>query len=66
LLDHLPPQDIQRLAPLLKEKNPDLRIAVGGISAQEIPDYAGLVDIIVISAPYYAPPLDLTARIYRT
>lgn len=65
LLDHLSPQEIQRLVPLLKERNPTIRIAVGGISAQEIPDYASLVDIIVISAPYYAPPLDLTARIYR-
>lgn len=65
LLDHLSPTDLQRLVPAIKERNPSVMIAVGGISAQDIPDYASLVDIIVISAPYYAPPLDLTARIYR-
>jgi nicotinate-nucleotide pyrophosphorylase (carboxylating) len=66
LLDHLSPADLQRIVPVLREKNPAIRIAVGGISAQDISVYAALVDIIVISAPYYASPLDLTARIYRT
>ncbi len=65
LLDHLSPQEIQRIVPLLKGENPNMQIAVGGISAQEIPDYAALVDIIVISAPYYALPLDMTAKIHR-
>ncbi|MBC7086025.1 MAG: nicotinate-nucleotide pyrophosphorylase [Methanomethylovorans sp.] len=66
LLDHLSAENLQRIIPVLREKNPSIRIAVGGISVQDIPSYAALVDIIVISAPYYAPPLDLTARISRT
>jgi len=65
LLDHLSPADIQRIVPVIKERNPGVMIAVGCISVQNIADYASLVDIIVISAPYYAPPLDLTARVYR-
>jgi nicotinate-nucleotide pyrophosphorylase (carboxylating)/molybdenum transport protein len=65
LLDHLSPADLQRIVPVIKERNPAVMIAVGGISVQNIADYASLADIIVISAPYYAPPLDLTARVYR-
>ncbi len=30
-----------------------------------IPEYAPFVDIIVISAPYYANPLDFTTKIER-
>jgi nicotinate-nucleotide pyrophosphorylase (carboxylating) len=38
---------------------------VGGIEAKRIPEYAPFVDIIVISAPYYANPLDFTTKIER-
>jgi len=38
---------------------------VGEIEAKRIPEYAPLVDIIVISAPYYANPLDFTTKIKR-
>ena len=65
LLDHLSPEELQELGPELKKLNPKLELAVGGIEASRIPEYAPLVDIIVISAPYYANPLDFTTKIER-
>ncbi|MCC4769871.1 nicotinate-nucleotide pyrophosphorylase [Methanosarcina sp. DH2] len=65
LLDHLSPEEMQGLGPELKKLNPKLELAVGGIEAKRIPEYAPLVDIIVISAPYYANPLDFTTKIER-
>ncbi|AKB73491.1 Molybdenum transport system protein ModD [Methanosarcina lacustris Z-7289] len=65
LLDHLSPEELRELVPELKKLNPKLELAVGGIKAINIPEYAPLVDIIVISAPYYANPLDFTTKIER-
>lgn len=65
LLDHLSPEELQKLGPELKKLNPKLELAVGGIKAKRVPEYAPLVDIIVISAPYYANPLDFTTKIER-
>ncbi len=65
LLDHLSPEELQELGPELKKLNPKLELAVGGIEAKKIPEYAPFVDIIVISAPYYANPLDFTTKIER-
>jgi nicotinate-nucleotide pyrophosphorylase (carboxylating) len=65
LLDHLSPEELRELGPELKKLNPKLELAVGGIEASRIPEYAPFVDIIVISAPYYANPLDFTTKIER-
>ncbi|MDR7666707.1 nicotinate-nucleotide pyrophosphorylase [Methanosarcina sp. Z-7115] len=65
LLDHLSPEELKKIGPELKRLNPKLEIAVGGIEAKKVPEYAPFVDIIVISAPYYATPLDLTTKIER-
>ncbi|MDD2615435.1 MAG: nicotinate-nucleotide pyrophosphorylase [Methanosarcina sp.] len=65
LLDHLSPEELRELGPELKRLNPKLELAVGGIKAEKIPEYAPLADIIVISAPYYANPLDFTTKIER-
>ena len=65
LLDHLSPEELRELGPELKKLNPKLELAVGGIKAEKIPEYAPFVDIIVSSAPYYAQPLDFTTKIER-
>lgn len=65
LLDHLSPGELRELGPMLKKLNPKLELAAGGIEAKKIPEYAPFVDIIVISAPYYANPLDFTTKIER-
>jgi nicotinate-nucleotide pyrophosphorylase (carboxylating) len=65
LLDHISPAELNEVGPELKQLNPKLELAVGGIDAEKIPDYAPLVDIIVISAPYYAKPLDMTTKIEK-
>jgi nicotinate-nucleotide pyrophosphorylase (carboxylating) len=65
LLDHLSPTELRNVGPELKQLNPKLELAVGGIEAEKIPDYAPFVDIIVISAPYYAKPLDMTTKIEK-
>ncbi|HEY3362604.1 MAG TPA: hypothetical protein VGK06_12535 [Methanosarcina sp.] len=65
LLDHLSPEELKKVGSELKQLNSRLEIAVGGIEAKRIPEYAPFVDIIVISAPYYANPLDLTTKIRK-
>ncbi len=65
LLDHYTPEELKETGPELKKLNPKLELAVGGISAKDIPVYAPFVDIIVTTAPYYAQPLDLTTNIER-
>lgn len=65
LLDHISPEELRELGPELKKLNPKLEISVGEIEAKKIPEYAPLVDIIVISALYYANPLDFTTKIRR-
>jgi nicotinate-nucleotide pyrophosphorylase (carboxylating)/molybdenum transport protein len=66
LLDHFSPGELEGLVPRLRELNPSLEIAVAGnIDSSNIMDYARLADVVVTSAPYYAGPLDLTARIER-
>ncbi len=65
LLDHLSPTELRKIGPELKQLNPKLELAVGGIEVENIPYYAPFVDIIVISAPYYAKPLDMTTIIEK-
>ena len=65
LLDHLSPEELKKIGPELRQLNPKLELAVGGIGEKRIPEYAPFVDIIVISAPYYAKPLDLTTKIEK-
>jgi nicotinate-nucleotide pyrophosphorylase (carboxylating) len=65
LLDHISSAELQKLRQELKQLNPKLELAVGGIEAEKIPNYAPFVDIIVISAPYYAKPLDMTTKIRK-
>lgn len=65
LLDHMSPAGLQKIGSELKQLNPKLEIAVGGIEAKKIPEYAPFVDVIVISAPYYANPLDMTTKIEK-
>ena len=65
LLDHISPAELQKIGSELKELNPKLELAVGGIEAKKIPEYAPFADIIVISAPYYANPLDMTTKIEK-
>lgn len=65
LLDHYSLEELQELGPELKKLNPKLELAVGGIEASMVSEYAPFVDIIVISAPYYANPLDFTTKIER-
>jgi len=36
------------------------------LKQKKIPEYAPFVDIIVISAPYYATPLDMTTKIEKS
>lgn len=66
LLDHISPEELQKIGPELKQLNPKLELAVAGIEAKKIPEYAPFVDIIVISAPYYATPLDMTTKIEKS
>ncbi len=65
LLDHISPEELKKVGPELKQLNSKLELAVGGIEATKILEYAHFVDIIVISAPYYAKPLDLTTKIEK-
>jgi len=65
LLDHISPEELRKIGPELKKLNSKLELAVGGIEVENIPYYAPLVDIIVISAPYYAKPLDMTTKIIK-
>ena len=66
LLDHSTPEKLDVLVPLLRNINPCLEIAVGGISAKDVAAYAPYVDVIVTTAPYYAQPLDMTSTIKKT
>lgn len=65
LLDHCTPEKLDVLVPLLRSINPCLEIAVGGIKAKDVAAYAPYVDVIVTTAPYYAMPLDMTAKIAK-
>jgi len=65
LLDHFSLMDVQEMGPALKKINSKLELAVAGIETEKIREYASFVDIIVISAPYYAKPLDFTTKIQR-
>lgn len=65
LLDHYTPEELGELVPKLRALNPHIEIAVGGIEINMISEYAKHVDFIVTTAPYYAKPLDLTAKIRR-
>jgi len=65
LLDHYTPEELETLVPKLRSVNPKLEVAIGGIDIKNIPKYARFVDAIVTTAPYYAKPLDLTAKIEK-
>ncbi|MDK2892268.1 hypothetical protein [Methanohalophilus sp.] len=65
LLDHYSPEGLKKIVPSLKEINPYLEIAVGGIKAKDVAAYAPHVDVIVTTAPYYAMPLDMTTKISK-
>lgn len=65
LLDHYTPEELKEVVPKLREINPKLEIAVGGIEFKDIPKYAATVDIVVTTAPYYAKPFDLSTKIDR-
>ena len=66
LLDHFDPAELAVVARKLRELNPRLVVGVaGGITLATVKGYAPLVDIIVLSAVLYAPPLDITCKITR-
>jgi nicotinate-nucleotide pyrophosphorylase (carboxylating)/molybdenum transport protein len=65
LLDHYSPEELGKFVPRLREINPGLEIAVGGIKARDVAVYAPNVDVIITTAPYYAMPLDMTAKIRK-
>jgi nicotinate-nucleotide pyrophosphorylase (carboxylating)/molybdenum transport protein len=66
LLDHFAPDELAVVAGKLRALNPRLVVGVaGGITLATVKDYAPLVDIVVLSAVLYAPPLDITCRIAR-
>jgi nicotinate-nucleotide pyrophosphorylase len=66
LLDHFEPEELAAVARRLRELNPRIVVGVaGGITLATVKDYAPLVDIIVLSAVLYAPPLDITCKITR-
>lgn len=65
LLDHYSPEGLKEVVPRLKDINPHLEIAVGGIKAKDVAAYAPHVDVIVTTAPYYAIPLDMTTKISK-
>ncbi len=66
LLDHFEPAELAVVARKLRELNPRLVVGVaGGITLATVKDYAPLVDIIVLSAVLYAPPLNITCKITR-
>ncbi|MDR3593128.1 MAG: quinolinate phosphoribosyl transferase [Negativicutes bacterium] len=66
LLDHFEPEVLKDIVQKLKALNPRLQVGVaGGITLDSVKQYAGLVDIIVLSSVLYAPPLDITCRITK-
>jgi len=65
MLDHSSPEEMREIVPKLREANPKLEIAIAGIDIAKISDYAEIVDIIVTTAPYYAPPLDMSTKIRK-
>ncbi len=66
LIDHFGPTELAVVVRKLRELNPRLVVGVaGGITLATVKDYAPLVDIIVLSAVLYAPPLDITCKITR-
>lgn len=66
LLDHFEPEELRIIVRKLREINPRIVVGVaGGITLATVKDYAPLVDIIVLSAVLYAPPLDITCKITR-
>ncbi len=65
MLDHSSPEEMKEIVPKLREINPKVEIAIGGIDINKISEYAGLVDIIVTTARYYAAPLDMSTNIRK-
>jgi nicotinate-nucleotide pyrophosphorylase (carboxylating) len=65
MLDHSSPEEMRIIVPKIREINPNVEIAIGGIDIKKVSEYAGLVDIIVTTAPYYAPPLDMSTKIEK-
>ncbi|WP_406660226.1 nicotinate-nucleotide pyrophosphorylase [Methanolobus sp. ZRKC3] len=65
MLDHKSPGEMKTIVPKLRELNPKLRIAIGGIDIEKVSEYAALVDTIITTAPYYASPLDMSTKIRK-
>lgn len=66
LLDHFEPPVLGRIAAKIRTLNPAVKIGVaGGITLDTVRQYAGFVDIIVLSSVLYAAPLDITCRIEK-
>ncbi len=66
-LERFRPEEVAEAVKRLRELRSDLVIAVaGGIDEHNIADYAAAgPDIIVTTAPYKAPPADITTRMRR-
>ncbi len=64
-IDKVPPETIARLAAILHARSPRVRLAAaGGITAANAAAYAAAgADLLVTSAPYYAPPRDVKLRL---
>lgn len=66
LLDHFEADVLCGIVGKLRELNPNLQVGVaGGITLETVRNYAGHVDIIVLSSVLYAAPLDITCRIEK-
>jgi molybdenum transport protein len=65
-LDHVDPTEAAMIAERVRETNPSIRVAVGGgIGLDNIEEYAAVADVVVTSAPYSVPPIDVTTRIEK-
>ncbi|MDR1183881.1 MAG: ModD protein [Coriobacteriales bacterium] len=66
--DKLTPDELRALVPELRAVNPHLvLIAAGGINENNVRDYAATgIDGLATTAPLFAKPLDMTAKITAT
>ncbi len=65
-IDKAPPEAVARLAAAFRGRSPRVRLAAaGGIHAGNAALYAAAgADLLVTSAPYYAPPRDVKLRLF--
>lgn len=67
LLDHFAAGELAEVAGRLKALKPLIKVGVaGGVTLENVRDFAGHVDLIVLSSVLYAPPLDITCRITKS